>query len=187
MEFSYATIMTWMRYIQAGMWIIEIKDNPVNTEKEVIDKFNDLYKNELAREGTSNYAFNPLKGIGYMEVKLLKDKKSMIVVDNYRYLSAFLEGIYGSFGKRKLAFNKKLHGFNGEYFKYVEKEDDDYVFVERIANGIYGELSPNIKRMINILFMRQQPFCEKFEKKDVMFWDYDESERKAIIEECHKY
>ena len=187
MEFSYATIMTWMKYIQAGMWILEIGNTQINTEEEVIQKYNDLFKNELAREGTSNYAFNPLKGIGYMEVRLSKNKGQMIVIDKYRYLSAFFEGIYGKFGDRKLALNINVHGFNGDYFKYVDKEDDNYVFIEHIVNGIHGELSPNVKRMINILYMRQQPYCEKFSKKEIMFCDYGEEEREAMIQECHKY
>lgn len=186
MQFNYAPIMTWMRYVQCGIWVL--KSNPsAISEKEVIEKFDALYKNELVREANDNPSINPYKGIGHISVHPVEGKDYMGVVDNNHYLSTFYNGIYGSFANRRLCFNKNLHGFNGEYFKYLEKEDGDYIFMERIANGSVVNSTPNIKRLINILFMRQQPFYESFSRKDIAFLDYNELERKAILDECRKY
>ena len=187
MTIKYAPIMTWMRYVEMNIWIIKTFDlKNLVYEEEIIKKFNDLYKNELVREGNGGYEINPYRGIGYISVHICGEKDSFIVKDNYGYLSCYHEGIYGSFSKRKLAFNKKLHGFNKEYFKFIEKEDDEYIFVENVVSGTV-ERSPNIKRLINALFLRPQPYVEQFDQKDIMFWDYSIDEKRMILEECHKY
>lgn len=188
MTIKYAPIMTWMRYIEMNIWMISVHEQKYeDTEEEVIQKFTDLFKNELIREGSSEIDINPYKGIGYISIHLCDGEKGRLLArDNYGYLQCYWQGIYGSFGKRKLGFNRKLHGFNGEYFKYIEKEDDDYIFVSSVVNRRMDQ-SPNVKRLINALFMRPQPFVEQYSKKDMMFWDYSESEKKEILKECYKY
>lgn len=188
MTIKYAPIMTWMRYLELNIWIMTVHSQRYSdSEEEVIKKFSDLFKNELIREGTSDLDVNPYKGIGYISVHISgDDKECLLVKDDYGYLVCYWQGIYGSFGKRKLGFNKNLHGFNAAYFKYIEKEDGDYIFVSSIVNERVDR-TPNVKRLINALFMRPQPFVEQYDKKDLIFWDYSESEKKEIIAECHKY
>ena len=171
-----------------SIWIIETSnDRFLNSEEETIRMFSDLYRNELVREANYESEINPYNGIGYISIHISGgDKECLLAKDDYGYLCCYWEGIYGSFGKRKLGFNKKLHGFNGEYFKYIEKEDEDYIFVSSIVNGRVDR-APNVKRLINALFLRPQPYIEQYDRKDLMFWDYSESEKDEILKECRKY
>lgn len=184
MVFNYATVMTWMKYLQFGFW--KINNQKQYDEDEIILKFNDLFRNELAREGLTNFGINPYKGIGYMTLTFDKKEGCFFVDDKYGYMTCFYLGLYKNHGAKKLALNKKAHGFYANYFKYVEKEDENYVFLSSIINE-ECKLTPNIKRMINILYLRQQPICENFDRKEFMFIDYKDDEREEIIRECQKY
>lgn len=184
MEFNFAPIMTWIKYLQLGNW--RIINEKKYSENEILTKFNDLFRNELAREGNSNFAFNPYKGIGYMSLSFNSDDGTYFVKDDYGYLTCFYVGICKGIGNKKLGLNKKIHGFYSNYFKFVDKEDEDYVFLTSIING-NCESTPNVIRMINILFLRQQPIYEEFNKKITIFRDYDVAEKEEILRECHKY
>ena len=184
MEFGYATIMTWMKYLDLRYW--HIKETKLFTEEEIISKFNDLFKNELAREGTSDYAFNPYKGIGYMTLSFDKKTKKFIVDDKCGYMTCFYSGINDSINGKKLALNKNIHGFNSNYFKFVNKEDDEFVFVRSVVEG-KCKFTPNIRRLINALYLRQQPICEQFKRREVMFLDYSDEEKEEIIKESQRY
>lgn len=47
----------------------------------------------------------------------------------------------------------------------------------------YATVMTFIRRMINILYLRQQPICENFDRKEFMFIDYKDDEREEIIRE----
>ena len=184
MQISYSTIMTWMVNLKSGLW--EIKRSPKNySEDDIITKFNDLFKNELVREASYKVGFNPYKGIGYISVYLKDDKERFEIIDDYGYVSCFYEGIYKRKGKKKLCLNTKAHGFNANYFKFLDKENDEYVSVESIIEGKRVG-NPNIRRLINIMFMRLQPYWETFDKEQISFADYTDEEKLEIKDLCRK-
>lgn len=185
MTIKYAPIMTWMRYLEMNIWSIKVS-NPkyYNSEEEIIKKFNDLYKNELVREGNSDLDINPYKGVG--EITIHSVGTTFTANDYYGYLACYWRGIYGNIGKKKLGFAMCLRGFDKEYFKFIENEDDDYIFVESVVNGKNIHY-PNVRRLINALFMRPQPYFECFDQREFAFWEYSPSERKEMIKECKKY
>lgn len=184
MVFNYATVMTWMKYLHFGYWKLNIEKQ--YSEDEIISKFNDLFRNELVREGLTNFGINPYKGIGYMTLSFDEKDGNFNVNDKYGYMTCFYLGLNKTFNGKKLALNKKIHGFNSNYFNFVEKEDSTYVFLSSIVSG-ECKMTPNIRRMINILYLRQQPICESYDHKKVMFFDYSDEERKEIMKECLKY
>ena len=174
-----------MKYLEYRYWELDIKKN--YSEEEIISKFNELFRNELAREGSTDCGFNPYKGIGYMTISYNESDGNFVIKDQYGYITCFFLGLYAvRSGGRKLALNQKARGFFANYFKFVEKEDDTYVFVTSIING-KCKLNENVRRMINILYLRQQPICENFNRKKVIFPDYTDEERIEIIKECRKY
>ena len=173
--------MTWMKYIQTEYWKLE--KTKVHSEDEIIERFNDLFKNELVREAKPNAPHNPYKGIGYIVVSRLEDG-SFIVKDDHDYLSSYYIGIYG--GKDEiLCLNLKAKGLNTSYFKFT-KESDDYIPIIKIIRGV-STSNQNIIRLINILFMREQPYFENYDRKDIAFNDYSKEEKELIINQCKAY
>ena len=185
MEFGYATIMTWMKYLQYGHW--KLNNNQLYSEDEIISKFNDLFLNELVREGNAFQGINPYKGMGYMRLLYSKSDNTFIVEDDLGYMRSYYLGLFENINGKKLALNKNIHGLDVNYFKYIDKEDKDFVFVSSIINDQCKEITPNIIRMIRILFLRQQPICEFFKRKETMFADYTKTEKEQILKECQKH
>lgn len=185
MEFRYQTIMTWMKYLETGLWKIESK--AIIIEQEIVERFTELFRNELVREAINDFSVNPYSGIPYMSLTLSEDKTRYFINDQYGFLTQIYEGIFGSIKGRKLCLNIHQKGFSSEYFKYLDKEDDNYVFIEKIIKPGFETITPNIERFINIIFARRQPVFEVFNRRKIQFREYSETERKQILKDAHEH
>ena len=150
----------------------------------IIDRFNELFRNELKRENNLGYGFgnNPYEGIGNIYVSLNKDRKTFSVEDTYKYLSCYYTAIYEEIDEKVLCLNINAHGLNENYFEYRTKETKEWISIKSIVSGV-APINTNVKRMINILLVRQLPFFIKYSLKEIMFIDYNDKEKAKIFEE----
>ena len=131
--------------------------------------------------------------IGSIAVFINKNNASFIVKDNFNNLSCYISGIYKEFDGKRLASNIHKKGYykhytNDEgYFSFVDKEDNDFVFVKSIVKGKTKNKSLNINRLIRILFERSFVYLESLNPEEMMFLDYDSDEKESMIKECELY
>ena len=195
MDYKFETIMTWIMYVKNGIWEV-IKKNDYAEDPEVVQsKFEDLFFNELVREFDDARHMVPglCNQIGTIDLFVDRSKYEFKVSDNCNNLLAIYNGIYKEFdGKRlclkinKRGFNKTFNKDNG-YFCFKEKEDDEHIFVKSIVEGTCKVKSPNVRRMISILFARFFKYLEHINEEDFMFMDYSEEEKQEIIKDCEAY
>ncbi len=195
MNYKFETIMTWIMYVKNGIWNVQ-KQNDFADDPEVIQsKFEDLFENELYREFNDARHLMPglYNQIGTIGVFINTDKWEFNVNDNHNNLLSFYNGIYKDFGGKRLCLKTKKRGINKSfdktngYFEFREKEDEDYVFVKTIVDGTCKVKSPNVRRMISILFARPFNYLESTNSETFMFMDYGQEERDEIIKDCEQY
>ena len=184
MDINFATIMSWCLYLKTGIWKLEGTPLLINEEQLTIDRFTELFRNELKRENNLGYGLgnNPYQGIGNIYVSLDTDKKTFLVEDIYKYLSCYYSAIYEEIEGKVLCLNINEHGLNGNYFEYRNKETKEWASIKSIING-NAPANTNVKRMINILCIRELPFFVKYTSREIMFIDYNDEEKAKILEE----
>ena len=187
MTIEYGSIMSWIIYLESGFWDLNRVDNVI-TERMIIDKFNDLFRNEFIREyaGGKGYGYNPYKGIGNITVFLNEDKETYTVIDTYNYLTCFYKGINSDINGKKLCLDLKAKGFYCDYFEYRTNEDKNHIFVINVIEG-KCPVNQNVRRLISILFTRLQPYLRSYDLKDAMFSEYSELEKEEMIKNCKEY
>lgn len=185
MNYKFETLMSWIKYYQSGIWDVVQRDDCVNDSESIRSKFQDIFKNELARE--YNECAHLMLGVysqfGPLTVFVNTQEHKFKVIDNYNILLSIYNGIYGVFDGKILCLNTKHHGYNGRYFEYKDKEDDDYVSIYSIVTGECKNTSPNVRRMISILFSRPFRYIENVNPEDFMFMDYSEEEKESTIKD----
>lgn len=180
--------MAMVMYVKAGFWKVDKRNDYAEDEELVKSKYEELFKNELVRECNDSMHFgNGLyKYIGTVTVFASFEKDNFTVVDNYNTLLSLYNGIYKTFNGRKLCLDTKAHGLRTNYFKYCEAEDEQYISLESIVKGTCS-YSPNVRRMISILFARDFQFLENYNPDQFMFFDYSEEEKEKIAKESKRF
>ena len=188
MNYKFQTLMAMIMYVKTGFWKVEKRNDYAEDKELVKSKFEDIFKNELVRECyDATHVGNGLyKYIG--TVTIFGDFKNnhFKVVDNYNTLLSLYNGIYRTFEGKKLCLDTKAHGLRTEYFKYCETEGGQYTSIESIVNGTC-EYTPNVRRMISILFSRDFQYLENYNPDQFMFFDYSEEEKEKIVKESKKF
>ena len=192
MNYNFETIMSWIMYMKTGIWEIQTENDYHKDPDLVINKFEELFKNEIAREVNDGVhsMFNVHKHIGTISVRINPETISYKVYDNYNTLMCIYNGIYGEFDGLKLCLDTKAHGFSSadvRYFKFCEIEDDRFVSIKSIVLGTTKNKSPNARRMISILFSRPFQYSESTNPEQKMLMDYSEEEKAVIFQECLNY
>ena len=192
MNYNYEPIMSWIMYVKTGLWEVSAIDKCVENPDVIIEKFEELFKNEIVRE-CNDYVhsmFNVHKRFGPITLHINTNLMRYIVFDNYNNLMSFYNGIYKEFSGCKLCLDTKGHGFpDGEhrYFKYCKEEDDRYVSIRSIVEGTCKNNSQNVRRMISILFTRNFRCIEDTNVEQKLFMDYTDEEKETIFNECMNY
>lgn len=187
--------MSWITNVNAGVWEVEKRNDYAEDPDVIINKFEELFLNELVREfnDTRQLMSGLYNQIGTITVFINPEKNHFKVIDNYNNLLAYRNGIYNTFNRKMLCINTKLHGLKSSYdcerhyFEFREKEDDEWVSLFSIVNGYSIGNFPNVRRMINVLFSRQYQYLESTNPETFMFMDYSEEEKQQMIEDCERY
>lgn len=195
MNYKFETIMSWITYVRNGVWEVDKRNNYSDDPEVVKNKFEELFQHELIREfnDATHLMYGLHNQIGTIAVFISPDKNEFHVNDNYNNLLSYYNGIFKEFNGKRLCLNTKKHGLNktydrnNGYFEFREKEDEDFVFVKSIVEGTSNNKSPNIRRMISLLFSRTFNYMESTNPETFMFMDYSPEEKEQIILECKQY
>ena len=195
MKFKFETIMTWIANVRNGIWNVEKKNNYSEDPEVIQSKYEELFQNKLIREfnDATHLMYGLHNQIGTIDVFISPDKNEFHVNDNYNNLLSYYNGIYKEFEGKRFCLNTRKHGLNraydreNGYFELHEKEDEDHVFLKSIVEGTSNNKSPNVRRMISILFARTFNYLESTNPETFMFMDYSPQEKDKIIQDCKQY
>ena len=195
MNYKFETIMTWVTYLRNGIWEINEDNDYVDDPEVVKSKYEDLFFVELLKE--FNDARHLIQGL-YTQVSTFTvfinpNKHEFKVNDNYNLLRNIYNGIFKEYDGKRLCLKVNKHGFNktfktdNGYFEFRDREDDEHVFIKSIVEGTCNVSTPNVRRMISLLYARQFQYLESTNPNDFMFMDYFGEEREEMIKDCEQY
>lgn len=192
MNYNSEPIMSWITYVRTGVWNVVTNSEAADDPDLIIDKFEELMKNEFVRECNEavHSMFNVYKRFGPISVVINTERGTYSVYDNYNNLMCWHNGIYKEYNGMKLCLDTEAHGFPSvgiRYFKYCKEEDNRYVSLRSIVDGTCNNGSQNVRRLVSILFTRFFQYIESTNPEQKVFLDYTDEEKVEIFKVCVNY